>query len=228
MRGHVARSTSTQSASSRRILITSLSTSSGLVDRSHSILEGTASSKVLATANTTLDLLVLQLILHTALLATVLLRLSRLKLPVDAGPENNVLTHGGRIERRSGRVALLQTELGPGPPLRDLRVDMFAHNGRFDPAGHLHLLAFVVESVGDDRLRAIFVGRDLLRGESGGVVELLVVGPVGAAGKWKKVLVRFSFFLFLLFCRFVALVFWGWGVSAYFPSFDIVRVMGGG
>lgn len=169
---------------------------------------------MLATANTTLDLLVLQLILHAALLATILLRLGRLNLPVDAGPESNVLTHGGRIEGRSGRVALLQTELGPGPPLRDLRVDMFANNGCFDPAGHLHLLAFVVESVGDDRLSAIFVGRDLLRGESGGVVELLVVGPVGAAGKWKNSPGQI-FFLFVVFffCRFLTLDFRGLGGS---------------
>ena len=148
---------------------------------------------MLSAANTTLDLLVLELILHAALLAAVLLRLRGLCLPVDAGSENDVLTDGGSIERGSGSVALLETELGPGPPLRNLGVHMFPHDGGLDPAGDLHLLALVVEAVRHNGLGAIFVRCDLLRGERGGVIELLVVGPVGAAAESYKIFMSGDF-----------------------------------
>lgn len=182
MRRHVAARSSADSTGGCFIIFTS-ATSGGLVDGCHGILERTAGCKVLSAANTTLDLLVLELILHAALLAAVLLRLRSLCLPVDAGSESDVLTDGGSIERGSGSVALLETELGPGPPLRNLGVDMFANDGGLDPAGDLHLLALIVEAVRHNGLGAIFVRCDLLRGERGGVIELLVVGPVGAAAE---------------------------------------------
>lgn len=140
---------------------------------------------MLSAANTTLDLLVLELVLDAALLAASLLLLLGLSLPVDAGPENDVLADGGGIERGSGSVALLQTEFVPGASLSDPGVHMFADNAGFDAAGHLDLLVVVVEAVRDHGLGSIFVRRHLLRGESGGVIELLVVGPVGAAGNEK-------------------------------------------
>ena len=160
-------------------------------------------------ADTALDLLVLELILDTALFA-LLLGLRCLRLPVHAGSENDVLTDGGRVERRSGGVALLQPKLGPAAALGHLRVDVFANDGRFDAAGHFHLLAVIVEPVRDHRLGAILVGRHLLCGERGGVIELLVVGPVGAAKNEKFRSGEYS-------CC---------GISAaftHFPSLDIVR-----
>lgn len=58
---------------------------------------------------------------------------------------------------------------------------MFPDDRDLDAAGELDFFAVLVEPVGDDRLGAVFVGDHFLRGESGGVVELLIVGPGGAA-----------------------------------------------
>lgn len=141
---------------------------------------------MLSAANTTLDLLVLELVLDAALLGASLLRLRGLSPPVRTGPEDDVLADGGGVERGTRGVALLEPELGPRPPLCDLRVDVFSHHGRLDPAGDFDFLALVVEAVRHDGLCAIFVRYDLLRGERGGVIELLVVGPVGGAAEKLK------------------------------------------
>lgn len=177
MRRHVARGSTTEPTG--RVL-RAVGTS-GLLDRRHGILERTASSKVLSAADTALDLLVLELVLHAALLAASLLGLDRLRLPVHAGSEDDVLADGGGVERWAGRVALFQPELAPASTLRHLGVHMLSDHGGFDAAGDLHFLAVVVEAVGDDRLGSVLVRSHLLRGERGGVIELLVVGPVGAA-----------------------------------------------
>lgn len=178
MRRHIARRPATE----RAACLSVIRRRTGLVDRGHCILEGTAGGEMLARADTALDLLVLELVLHASLFAAGLLGLRRLHLPVDAGAEDDVLADGGRVERRPRRVALLVPELRPSPPLRDPRVHLLPHHVRLDPPRHLHLLPVVVEPVRHHRLRAVFVRRHLLRGERGGVVELLVVGPVGAAG----------------------------------------------
>lgn len=136
---------------------------------------------MLSAANPTLDLLVLELVLHAALLAAGLILLRSLHLPVHVRPENNVLAHGGCVERGSRRVALLQTEFVPRSALCDLRVDLLANNGRFDASRDLHFLAVIVESVRDHRLCAVFVRCHLLRWERRGVIELLVVSPVSTA-----------------------------------------------
>ena len=180
MRRHVTGSSTTQRTSRRSILASTGARANCLLDGRHSVLERTTGSKVLAAANTALDLLVFELVLHTTLLSTLLFLLS-LRLPVHAGSENDILANRGRVERRTSRVALFESEFAPAPPLGDLWVDMFSHDVGFDTAGHLHFLAVIVETVGDDGLRAIFVRSHLLRGERGGVIELLVVGPVGAA-----------------------------------------------
>jgi hypothetical protein len=163
-----------------------LGATSGLLDGSHGVLEGTASCEMLSGTNTTLNLLVLELILHAALLAAILLSLLGLSLPVDAGTEDDVLADGGGIECRTGRVTLLETELGPRAALGDLRVDVFANDGGLDASGNLHFLVVIVEAVGDDGLGAIFVGDHLLRGERGGVIEFLVVGPIGTAVNFEE------------------------------------------
>lgn len=187
MRWNVAAVTSTQAASSWSLVVVQIQSrsSSRFVDRCHGVLVGTASSEMLSATDTTLDLLVLELILDATLLA-LLLSLLRLCLPVHARSENDVLSNGGRVERGSWRMALFQAELGPLSALRNLGVHMFLHNGRLDLAGDLHLLSLVVEAVGDNSLRSILVRNDLLCGEGRGVIELLVVGPVGCAAKMKK------------------------------------------
>jgi hypothetical protein len=141
---------------------------------------------MLARTNSALHLLILQLILDASLLPSILLRLSRLRLPVDRGAEDDILADRGRVERGARGVALFETELGPGSPLRDLRVDVLTDDGRLDPSGDLYFFAVVVEPVAGYGLGAVFVRCDLLRGECGGVVEFFVVRPVGAAVILKK------------------------------------------
>lgn len=145
---------------------------------------------MLSGTNTTLDLLVLELVLHAALLAAVLLGLLGLCLPVNAGAEDDVLADGGGVEGGTGGVALLVSELFPFAAFGDLGVDVFTDHCGLNPAGDLHFLVVIVETVGDDGLGAVFVRDHLLRGERGGVIEFLIVGPVGAAGNWKVLLDR--------------------------------------
>lgn len=160
MRRNVAGGASTQTTSSASIVHTHIRTTGGLLDGSHGVLEGTAGCEMLAAANTTLDLLVLELVLHGALLG-VLLGLGSLSLPVRAGTEDHVLTNGGGVEGGAGRVALLEAELGPGPALCHLWVDVLSDNGSLNPASDLHFLVVIVETIGDDRLGAVFVFGDL-------------------------------------------------------------------
>ena len=98
MRGHVAGRSTTETTLRRLVGSRTVAPSGRLVDGRHGILERTARGKVLSAADPTLDLLVLELILHAALLATFLLCLCRLRLPVHARPEGDVLTHRGRLE----------------------------------------------------------------------------------------------------------------------------------
>lgn len=138
---------------------------------------------MLSTANTTLDLLVLQLVLHAALLATLLLSLLSVGLPVNAGTEDDVLADGGGVERGTDGVALLETELVPFAAFGDLGVDVFADNSGLNSAGDLHFLVVIVVAVGNHGLGAVLVRDHFLRREHGGVIEILVVSPVGAAEK---------------------------------------------
>lgn len=180
MRRHVAGVSSTETT----LVLLGLDargTGSALLDGSHGVLEGTASSEMLSAANTTLDLLVLELVLNAALLGALLLFLLGVRLPVDGGTEHDVLTNGGGIEGRSRGVALLKAELLPFAAFGDLGVDVFADNGSLNSAGNLHFLVVIVETVGDDGLGAVLVRDHLLRGERGGVIEFFVVSPVGAA-----------------------------------------------
>ena len=183
VRRHVAGASSTETT--LVFLLLDTTSSSALLDGGHGILEGTAGSEMLSTANTTLDLLVLELVLHAALLGAILLFFLSIGLPVNGGTEHNVLADGGSVEGGTGGVALLESELFPFAAFGDLGVDVFADNGGLNSAGDLHFLVVIVEAVGDDGLGAILVRDHLLRGERGGVIEFFVVGPVGAAGKKK-------------------------------------------
>ena len=79
-------------------------------------------------------------------------------------------------------MVLLEAEFGPGAAGGDAGVDGFADDGGADAADGFHFFAGVVEPVGCYCFGAVFVGGDLLGGEGAGVVEIFVVGPVGAAG----------------------------------------------
>lgn len=138
---------------------------------------------MLSTANTTLDLLVLQLVLHAALLATLLLGLLSVGLPVDTRTEDDVLADGGGVERGTCGVALLETELVPFAAFGDLGVDVFADNSGLNSAGDLHFLVVIIVAVGNDGFGAVLVRDHFLRREHGGVIEIFVVSPVGAAEK---------------------------------------------
>lgn len=135
---------------------------------------------MLSATDSAFDLLILQLILHASLLASGLLRLLRLCLPVHAGSENDILADRGRIERWTGGISLLETELGPCFSLRHSRVDVFLYNGGADSACGFHFLAIVVKTVGYDGFGAIFICEYLLGRKCGGVIEFFIIGPVGA------------------------------------------------
>lgn len=107
-------------------------------------------------------------------------------------------------------MALFEAEFAPCPSLGDLWVYVFLDDGCADSACHFDLFAVIVETVRYDRLGAILVGCDLLCGERGGVVKLLVVGPVGAAVN-RKIL---AFFLIDIFKS-----------RTHFSSFDMVAVV---
>ena len=59
------------------------------------------------------------------------------------------------------------------------RIHTLADDSGTDPAGGFDAFAFIREAVGDDCLGAVFIGSDDLRGEDGGVIEFLVVSPIG-------------------------------------------------
>lgn len=133
---------------------------------------------MLSVTDPALDLLILQLLLHAVL---VRLLLFRIRLPVDARPEDDVLAHARGLERRAGGLALLEAEFGPALALGDARVDVLLDDGGAYSAGGLDFFAVVVEAVRYYCSGAVFVGGYLLWGEGGGIVEFFVVGPVGAA-----------------------------------------------
>lgn len=147
-------------------------------DRGHGVLVRAAGCEMLAVANTTLDLLVLKLVLHglgVGVLALLLLILA----PVRARPEDDVLTDGGRVGGGTGGILGAEAELGPCLALGDARVHLFRVRGVADAASRLHLLALIVVTEGDDGLGAVLVADGLGRGEvGGGLVDIFVVGPV--------------------------------------------------
>lgn len=135
---------------------------------------------MLAVANTALDLLVLELVLHglsVGVLALLLLVLA----PVHARAEDDVLADRGGVGCGTDRVARAVAKLAPGLALGDAGVDLFRVRGVADAAGRLDLLVLLVEAVRDDGLGAIPVADGLRRGKVGGgdVIDVFVVGPAG-------------------------------------------------
>lgn len=129
--------------------------------------------------NPTFDLHIFQLLLR---IIPGLLFLLAILLPCHARPEYDVLPHARGIETRAGSVAFFETEFRPGFALGDTGVDIFFDDGGADAAGGFDAFAVVVEAVGCNSFGAVFVCGYDLWGEGGGVVEVFVVGPVGAAG----------------------------------------------
>jgi hypothetical protein len=146
MRRNIASTSSTQTASRRLLVIKTSASTRALIDRRHSILERTTSREMLSLANTTFDLLILQLLLNTTLLSF-LLSLLGMYFPVNAGTEDDIFADRGGIKRGTGRVALFESKFAPCPSLGDLWVYVFLDNGCADSAGDFDFFAVVVEAV---------------------------------------------------------------------------------
>jgi hypothetical protein len=133
---------------------------------------------MLSAANTALDLLVFQLVLHS-LGAGISLALLLVLAPVDAGAEDDVLAHGGGIGGRSLCVLNARAEFAPCLAIGHTGVHGLLVCGVANTAGCLDLLSVFVVVKGDDGFRAVLV-RDGLGGwEIGaGLLVVIIVGPV--------------------------------------------------
>lgn len=133
---------------------------------------------MLAIADTALDLLVLELVLHGLGVRVGALLLGILA-PGDAGSEDDVLADGGGIGGRSRGIFGAQAELGPRFPVGDAGVDCLGLGDIADPTSGLYFLALIVVSECDDGLGTIFIrdglGRRKIRRD---LLDVVVVGPV--------------------------------------------------
>lgn len=133
---------------------------------------------MLAVADTTLDLLVLELVLHRLGVGVCALVLGILA-PVDAGAEDDVLADRRGVSGRASGVLGALAEFGPCFPVGDARVDRLLVGDVADAAGRLDLVPVVVVSECDDGLCSILVGDGLRRREVGRcLLVVVVVGPV--------------------------------------------------
>ena len=118
---------------------------------------------MVALANTTLDLCVLEFGLLLRLVALVLVA----GFPVRYWPEYNVLSHGDRICLWAGWLALFLTKLGPLLSLSHTGVYNLLDDRLLDAPGGLVLLAVFADAVGDDCLCSVLVLNDLVGWEGG-------------------------------------------------------------
>ena len=109
---------------------------------------------MLSVTDTTFDFLILQLILHRASLALLLLRIL---LPVRAGSEYDVFPSARGIKGWPSWILLRETELRPCLALGDSGVHHFPVYGEADATRSLDLLAIIVESPADDCLGSVLV-----------------------------------------------------------------------
>lgn len=185
-----ATTSATQSRRHVRALLGSDASGSGLVahasgvvgdrlaNRGHGVLVRTPRGEMLAVADTALDLLVLELVLHRLGVGVVALVLGVLA-PVDAGAEDDVLTDRGGVVGRARAVLRALAELAPCFPIRDARVHRLLMGDVAHTAGRLDFVALVVVAECDDGLRAVLVGDGLGGWEVGGrLLGIVVVGPV--------------------------------------------------
>lgn len=101
---------------------------------------------MLSRTDTTLDLLVLELVLHglcAGIGALVLLVLA----PVNAGAEDDVLADGGGVSGRAVGVLGALTELAPCFAVGDAGVHGLLVGGVADAAGRLDFVAVLVDAV---------------------------------------------------------------------------------
>lgn len=150
-------------------------------DGGHGVLVGTAGREMLAVTDTTLDRLVLELVLHGVGLSVLGLVLGVL-LPVGREAEDDVLADRGRVALGALLVVGRQAKLAPCLALGDARVDDLAVRHEADSPGGLDLLAILVVAVGDGGLGAVLVLDGLGRGQLGlgGLVEIIVIRPISA------------------------------------------------
>jgi hypothetical protein len=133
---------------------------------------------MLSAANTTLDLLVLELGLH-GLSASIGIALLLILAPVNAGAEDDVLAHRGGIGSRTVAVLGARAELAPCFAVGHAGVHGLCVCDVSNAASGLDLVALVVVVEGDDSLSAVLVGDGLGGREIGaGLLVVIVVGPV--------------------------------------------------
>jgi hypothetical protein len=134
---------------------------------------------MLSVTDTTLDLLVLQLVLHGLGVGVVGLVLGVLA-PVGAGAEDDVLADGGGIGSRALAILGAGAELGPVLAFGHAGADCLAVGDEANSSGGLDLLAVLVVAVLDHRRAAILVVDLLRRRKLGlcGLLEIIVVRPV--------------------------------------------------
>lgn len=136
---------------------------------------------MLAVADTALDLLVLELVLHGLGVGVLALVLGVLA-PVGRRPEDDVLADGGGVGGRAHGVLGGGAKLGPRLALGHAGVDDLAVGDVADAPCGLDLLAVVVVAVLDDGGAAVLV-LDLLHRRQVDrrrcrVLEILIVRPV--------------------------------------------------
>lgn len=137
---------------------------------------------------TYLNLLILQLILHS-LRIRILALILRILPPINTRPEDDILPHARRVGRRPGPVLGRLPKLDPGLALGNARVDDLAVGDVANAAGRLDFLVLVVVAVLDDGGGAVLVLDFLGGGKVGGgeLVEVVVVGPVVPGWWWELV-----------------------------------------
>lgn len=111
---------------------------------------------MLSVTDTTLDLLVLELLLHRLSVGVGALLLLVLA-PVDAGAEDDVLANGGGVSGRALAVLPALAELAPCFAVGDTRVHGLGVCGVADSAGGLDLVAVLVVAECDDGLGAVLI-----------------------------------------------------------------------
>lgn len=132
---------------------------------------------MVALANTTLDLCVLELGLLLRLITLVLAA----GFPVGYWSEGDVLSDGDGVCLRARRLALLCSELGPLLSLGHTRVYNLLDDRLLDAPSGLVFLAVFADTVGDDCLCSVLVLDDLVGWEGGEGILVVFFRPVGAA-----------------------------------------------
>jgi hypothetical protein len=131
---------------------------------------------MLSAANTTLDLLVLELVLELILCVALLLGVLA---PVEARSEDDVLANGCGIGSWASAVLGALAEFAPCFSVGYAGVDGLLVGDVADSAGELDLVSVLVDAERDDGLGSVLVGDGLGGREvGGGLLDVIIVGPV--------------------------------------------------